>query len=94
MCRTHTVAGKPFVEIDLSWQDDQLLEVEVHDPHFGVLRLQVLLLLLRGRLLSIGLCFGLPVGTETQTGAWSVWKPETGWQRALEHGTDSGGHWE
>lgn len=56
-----TVAGEPFVEIYLSGKDHQLFEVKVHHSDFGEFWLQVLLLLFRRRLLSIGLRLRLPV---------------------------------
>lgn len=61
-----TVAGQPFVEVDLSGQHHQLLEVKVHHPDLCVLQFQVLLLLFCWRLLSIWLCLGLPATQEKE----------------------------
>lgn len=77
-----TVAGQPFVEVDLSGQHHQLLEVKVHHPDLCVLLLQVLLLFFRRRLLPIWLCLGLPATQENEKliiiDGWMEKKTQTG----------------
>lgn len=68
-----TVAGQPFVQVYLPGQHHQLLQVKVHHPGFGELRLQVLLLLLHRRLLSVGLRLGLPA-TQRGGGGGLKWR--------------------
>ena len=68
-----TVAGQPLVEVDLPGQHYQLLEFKVSDPGFGVLRLQVHLLLLCSRFLAVWLSFRLPAKKERR--AWPSYVP-------------------
>lgn len=67
--RSLTVAGQPFVEVYLSGQHHQLLEVEVHHADLCILELQVLLLLFCWRLLPIWLRLRLPATQKTRGGS-------------------------
>lgn len=69
--RILTVAGQPFVEVDLSGQNHKLLQVEVHHADLGELQLQVLLLLFRWRLLPVRLRLRLPA-SKTRSGGPGV----------------------